>query len=78
MEIGDKIVCIDNSIKFNGTIINELTIDKIYTCLRLDNSWVFIKNDNGSEITYFKDRFKLLKEVRKEKLDKLGRMYEGR
>jgi hypothetical protein len=61
-----KVKCIDN----NGW--SELTIGKIYNIIDIDNDndyWLI--NDNGYECWYSEYLFKLLSEIRNEKIDKL-------
>ncbi len=74
MKKGDKVVCTDNLIgiidgkerKVNLTINNIYIIDDVF-----DGDKVRLKNDHGWMIWWYIRKFKLLSEVRKEKLNKL-------
>ncbi len=84
MKKGDLVVCIDAGIdtghleehKFLIYNIN-LTLGKVYKILILDMKYpnrIWIINDNGYRDFYSLDRFKLLSEIRKEKLEKLEKL----
>jgi hypothetical protein len=61
-----KVKCIDNK-----GWKTWLTIDKIYEVIDIDDDNYYIKDDNGYEFWYPKEWFKLLSEIRNEKIDKL-------
>jgi len=68
-----KVICIDNSDeKYNGKWSIYLTKDKIYE-LAYENAFGYFIYDNRNRIGgYHKWRFKLLNDLRKEKLQKLN------
>ena len=70
MQVGDIVVCV-----MKGEF-NNLTIGKQYVCegfrLASDNSGtgsIRITDDNGSTLSFYSERFKLLSEYRDEKID---------
>ena len=62
-----KVVCINNYGCLN------LTKDRIYDVIIFNDSWYLIINDDGNGLWYFKEQFKLLSEIRNEKINKLLR-----
>jgi hypothetical protein len=62
-----KVVCINNYGCLN------LTKDRIYDVIIFNDSWYLIINDDGDRLWYFKEQFKLLSEIRNEKINKLLR-----
>jgi hypothetical protein len=66
-----KVKCIDNTNPYGVKYIN-ITIGKIYNVFKKDPHYYWIMNDgNCDEISYPKKCFKLLSEIRNEKIDKL-------
>lgn len=62
-----KVVCINNYGCLN------LTKDRIQDVIIFNDSWYLIINDDGDRLWYFKEQFKLLSEIRNEKINKLLR-----
>jgi hypothetical protein len=60
-----KIKCIND----NGCLY--LTTGKFYEVIKIDDEWYLIINDISDKYWYPKEYFKLLSEIRIEKIDKL-------
>jgi len=65
---GDKIVCIDNQRLYVGA---KITVNKVYIVLKYEIKTVYILDDFGEEYGFFDNRFILLKEYRKQKINKI-------
>jgi hypothetical protein len=70
-----KAICIDDrEVEDKVATISALTIGKVYD-VSIHSSYdmyLVIKDDRGIEGGYFKYRFKLMSEIRDEKLNELG------
>ena len=65
-----KMVCINNK-----NIEKELTIGRLYYDVYVEDNIYYhdIENDKNEYLTYQKNRFKALSEIRNDKIDKLLR-----
>jgi len=81
-KVGDIIICINNGELNNSAVANStnLTLGKSYTIINCDymthvndseTNTVRIVNDLGNAFGYYAVRFENLKELRKQKLEKL-------
>ena len=76
-----KVVCINNyeyyrldRIDLNNVLLNkelDITTNKIYSIISENDHSYKVINDVGMMVSYMKERFKSLKEVREEKLNKI-------
>lgn len=74
-KIGDIIICVDNC-SYSRSSSTDLTLNKVYTVINIekgpvsrDNYYVTIIDDDNVECSYVDTRFKLLSEIREEKLN---------
>ena len=82
MKIGDKLVCIKNRYNLGRIIVNEK--NKIYNIVKIKDYRIYLNSDDGvvnlyyytvigdSLEYYIREYFILLKEHRKQKLEKLN------
>lgn len=71
-----KVVCINNRViidSHGSGKTSELTMDKIYDAhiSLTDEDKYYLCNDNGQSSYYFTRRFRLLDDVREEKINKI-------
>lgn len=64
---GDKVKCVYN------TFFDHLTLNKEYEIIEQVNDIVYIRNDVNRYSSYHVNRFKSLREIRKEKILKIER-----
>ena len=82
MEVGDKIICINNSTDIESIKIRSLTLNKVYIIIdiltdKLDGYDRFmILDDEGIDSLRYVHRFVSIKKYRKLKLEK--KINEGR
>ena len=70
MKKGDAIVCIDDISMYTEDKLNYLTMGKVY--IINDNTQTPSITDDNGELYYFRpSRFKLLSEIREEKINEL-------
>lgn len=69
---GDTIVCINNNVNLSQTKYN-LTLFKSYYTIAVHYSerYVFVKDDTGVTMSYNVNKFILLDEFRRKKLEKI-------
>jgi|688.fasta_scaffold875761_1 hypothetical protein len=79
IKVGEKVVCVHSEgIEWALTNGRRYTVEGIksreteYNGLSFFKYFLTIENDNGLKIDYSIGRFKTLKEIREEKLNKLG------
>ena len=71
IEIGDKLICINNG-DFDGKLDNAtLTINKAYEVLKLLNGGIGIQNDFGEFNFYIKERFISLAQYRERQINSI-------
>jgi hypothetical protein len=70
---GDNIVCVKNELKdnFGVTIFSDITIDRCYKVIYVDDNDILIIV-NGYSYWFPIQWFKKMKSIRKEKLEKLN------
>ena len=82
MKIGDKIVCINNVNCLDKGRIIDFTVNKIYTVTKIKLPFlVYIHDDFNWEVyceypNQFNDYFIILKELRKQKLEKIYEQHK--
>ena len=65
-----KIICINN-IDSNICNTNTLTIGKTYVVIRITDNGYTIVDDTNTSRTYYQNRFRLLSELRDDKLNEI-------
>ena len=71
MDIGNKIVCINNMSRLGDNKFVNVTIDKVYTIIDKDNVSISIINDLGNRRGFSRSRFILLSEYRKNTINEI-------
>ena len=71
MDIGNKIVCINNMSRLGDNKFVNVTIDKVYTSIDKDNVSISIINDLGNRRGFSRSRFILLSEYRKNTINEI-------
>lgn len=76
MNIGDRVVCINNKSRLNN-VVYGLTLDKIYIICYIDKDSsnevvIYINDDSGGQYGYYASRFLSVSEQRRLKLDKIN------
>jgi hypothetical protein len=72
-QIGDSIVCVENTFETDSNLFNSLTLGKKYivTAIYNNNDFLNVVSDKRVEQRYWVKRFVPLTEVRKYKLNKI-------
>ncbi len=70
MEIGEVVVCLDN-VSLNGEVEYPITIGNNYSVYRTYPLHITVIDDNYLPGKYSRSRFKLLSDIREEKLDSI-------
>ena len=66
--IGDVVICVDIT-GLTSVFKPPLTLGKEYVIKEIDTKTYYVFNDSGNRLNYMKHRFKLLSEIREEKIN---------